>query len=299
MTAANLPRDAAASPYSISGNARRRRRIPWRTLLLIFILGLGAIAMLVPFYWTLITSFKPRNEIATFPPTWWPQNPILTNWTGLANLNIGSFPVFFRNSLFVSTVITLVTLFTSSLTGYVFAKFQFRGRDKLFYVILSMMIIPFSITIIPSYALMVTFGWINSYWALVMPVAFNPFGIFLMRQFMFGIPNELLDAARIDGAGEWTIYWRIIVPLSASGLAALGILVFIGQWDNFLWPLVIINEARLYTLPLGLAQFRGRIGTDVGPLSAASMLSILPVLIVYMFAQRRFIEGIALSGLKG
>jgi multiple sugar transport system permease protein len=196
-------------------------------------------------------------------------------------------------------VITVLTLFTSSLSGYVFAKFEFPGRNRIFILVLAMMMIPFSITLIPSYALMVRFHWINNYLALIIPVAFNPFGIFLMRQFMHGIPNELLDAARIDGSGEWQIFFRIVLPLSTAGLAALGILTFIGQWDNFLWPLVIIDDPDLYTIPLGLAQFRGRVGTNVGGLAAAAMVAVLPVLIMYLFAQRRFIEGITLSGLKG
>ncbi len=277
----------------------RRRKIPWFRYLLWLLLGIGSIIMILPFYWTIITSFKTTAEIQRFPPTWWPQEWTLDHWLALGNLSIGSFPDFFRNSVFVTTVITVLTLFTSSLSGYVFAKFEFPGRNKIFILVLAMMMIPFSITLIPSYALMVRFHWINNYLALIIPVAFNPFGIFLMRQFMHGIPNELLDAARIDGSGEWQIFFRIVLPLSTAGLAALGILTFIGQWDNFLWPLVIINDPDLYTIPLGLSQFRGRVGTDVGGLAAAAMVAVLPVLIMYLFAQRRFIEGITLSGLKG
>lgn len=277
----------------------RRRKIPWLRYLLWVLLGLGSIFMIVPFYWTIVTSFKTTAEIQRFPPTWWPQEWTLDHWRELNNLSIGSFPVFFRNSVFVTTVITLLTLLTSSLAGYVFAKFDFPGRNKIFVVVLAMMIIPFSITLIPSYALMVSFDWINNYLALIVPVAFNPFGIFLMRQFMLAIPNELLDAARIDGAGEWQIFFRLVLPLSAAGLAALGILTFIGQWDNFLWPLVVIDDPDLYTIPLGLAQFRGRLGTNVGGLAAGAMVAVLPVLIMFLFAQKRFIEGITLSGLKG
>ena len=290
---------SALAPSAKSIGRPHRRKVPWLRYLLWLLLGIGSIIMIVPFYWTIITSFKTTAEIQRFPPTWWPQEWTLDHWLELGNLSIGSFPVFFRNSVFVTTVITVLTLFTSSLSGYVFAKFEFPGRNKIFILVLAMMMIPFSITLIPSYALMVRFHWINNYLALIIPVAFNPFGIFLMRQFMHGIPNELLDAARIDGSGEWQIFFRIVLPLCTAGLAALGILTFIGQWDNFLWPLVIIDDPDLYTIPLGLAQFRGRVGTNVGGLAAAAMVAVLPVLIMYLFAQKRFIEGITLSGLKG
>lgn len=275
------------------------RRLNWERSLLWLVLGFGSILMVGPFYWTLVTSFKSREEVLVFPPTWWPKQPTLEHWLSLGELRIGSFPIFFRNSLFVATTITVLVLLTSALAGYVFAKHQFKGRDWLFLGVLSMMMIPFNISIIPLYALIVDFSWNNTYWALIIPSAFSPFGIFLMHQFMHSIPNELIDAARIDGASEYRIFFRVILPLSMAPLAALGIFTFVFQWDDFLWPLVIIDEPALYTLPLGLAQFRGRVGTNVGGLAAASMLAVLPVLIVYFMAQRRFIEGIALTGLKG
>ncbi len=277
----------------------RRRRINWGQYLLWLALGLGSILMVGPFYWTLVTSFKSREEVMLFPPTWWPAQPTVEHWIGLTELRLGNFLIFFRNSAFIATMVTLLILLTSSLGGYVFAKHRFRGRDVLFFGILSMMMIPFNVSIIPLYALMVDFKWTNSYWALIIPSAYSPFGIFLLRQFIHSIPDELIDAARIDGASEFGIFFQIILPLSTAALGALAIFTFIGQWDDFLWPLVIIDEPALYTLPLGLSQFRGRTGTDVGGLAAASMLAVLPVLIVYFIAQRRFVEGIALTGLKG
>jgi multiple sugar transport system permease protein len=278
---------------------RRRLRLPWSQLLLSLALGLGSVLMVAPFYWTIITSFKSRSEVRVFPPTWWPQEPTLEHWIGLTNLNIGSFTLFYRNSLVVATSVTVLVLLTSALVGYVLAKHNFRGREFVFVAILCMLMIPFNISIIPLYALIVDLKWSNTFWALIIPSAYSPFGIFLMRQFMHGIPNELIDAARIDGATEYGIFYRVILPLTAPALAALGIFTFIGQWDDFLWPLVVINEPRLYTIPLGLSQFRGRVGTDVGGLAAASMAAVIPVLIVYFVAQRRFIEGITLTGLKG
>ena len=276
---------------------------PWYAgfdkLLLWLALGIGAIAMVGPFYWMLVTSFKIRQELIQYPPTWWPQEFTWGNWEAINNLQAGSFNLFFRNSLFVSLAITSLTLLTSAMAGYVFAKLPFPGRDRLFWVILSMMMIPFTVSLIPSYALMDRFGWINSYWALIIPVAISPFGIFLMRQFMMALPADLLDAARMDGASEFRVFFQIAIPLSQAALAALAILTFLAQWDNFQWPLVILNDPDKYTIPLGLAQFRGRLGTEVGPTAAGSILAVLPVLIIYIFAQRKFVEGIALTGLKG
>ena len=276
-----------------------RRPVPWRMYLLWLLLGLGSLAMLLPFYWTVVTSFKSQRELLAFPPTWWPQEPTLDHWRRLGNLDFGSFPVFFRNSLFVTTAITAVTLLSSAMAGYMFAKLDFRGRDTLFWLVLSMMMIPFTVSIIPLYALMSRLGWVDTYWSLIIPIAFNPFGIFLMRQFMQSIPNDLIDAARIDGAGEFGIFFRVVLPLSGAALAALAIFTFINQWDNFLWPFVMISNRDLYLLPLGLAQFRGRVGVDIGPTAAGAIVTVLPVLLVYLAAQRQFIEGIAMTGLKG
>jgi multiple sugar transport system permease protein len=276
----------------------RRGRLKWEQYLLRFVLVLGSILMVGPFYWTLVTSFKSREEVLLFPPTWWPAQPTLQNWY-FEDMSIGTFPGFFRNSLIVTISVTFLVLLTSALAGYIFAKHQFPGRDLLFLGVLSMLMIPFNISIIPLYALIVDIAWNNTFWALIIPSAFSPFGIFLMRQFMHTIPNELIDAARIDGASEFGIFFRLVLPLSTAPLAALGIFTFIGQWDDFLWPLVVIDDPARYTIPLGLSQFRGRTGTNVGELAAASMVAVLPVLIVYFLAQRRFIEGISLTGLKG
>ncbi len=276
---------------------------PWYAgfdkLLLWLALGIGAVAMVGPFYWMLVTSLKIRQEIQAYPPTWWPETVTWTSWQALNDLPAGSFNAFFRNSIWVSVWITFFTLLTSAMAGYVFAKLSFRGRDRLFWVVLGMMMIPFTVSLIPSYALMDRFGWINSYWALVVPAAVSPFGIFLMRQFMMSLPGDLLDAARMDGASEFRVFFQIVIPLSQAALAALGILTFLAQWDNFLWPLVILQDPDKWTIPIGLANFRGRLGTDVGPTAAGSIFAVAPVLVVYIILQRRVIEGIALTGLKG
>jgi multiple sugar transport system permease protein len=262
-------------------------------------LALGAIAMIGPFYWMIVTSFKPREEVLVFPPTWWPHNPTLEPWLELTRLRGGGFVVFFRNSILVTASTTFLVLLTSALAGYVFAKYEFRGRELLFVLVLSMLMVPFNVSIIPLYALMVSFKWTDSYWALIIPGAVSPFGIFLLRQYMHSIPNDLIDAARIDGASEFGIFFRVALPLSTAALSALGIFTFMWVWDDFLWPLVVIDEPRLYTLPLGLNQLRGRFGSDVAAMTAGATAAVLPVLVVYLAAQRRFVEGIALTGLKG
>jgi ABC-type glycerol-3-phosphate transport system permease component len=255
--------------------------------------------MVGPFYWTLISSFKSPEELRLFPPTWWPREPTLEHWRSLGNLQFGSFIDFFRNSLIVTVSQTAGVLLLSAMAGYVFAKFRFPSRDTLFWVVLAMLMIPPNFLIVPLYDLVVGLGWTNSFTALIVPGLFYPLGIFLMRQSMGNVPDELLDAARIDGASEFVIFFRVMLPLTTAALAALGIFHFIGEWDNLLWPLVVIDDPELFTIPLGLAQFRGRFGTAIGPVAAGAMVAVLPVIVVYLFAQRQFIEGIAQTGLKG
>ena len=292
-----------AVDHAVARSASTTAGDPWQgrleRYLLWILLAAGAVVMIGPFYWMLVTSLKLKPELLAYPPTWWPKHLTWNNWRSLNHLTAGSFKLFFRNSIFVASSVTLLTLLISSMSGYVFAKLPFPGRDRLFWVVLSLMMIPFTVSIIPSFALMVRLHWINSYWALIIPIVFNPFGIFLMRQFMFGLPGDLLDAARMDGASEFRVFFQVAIPLSQAALAALGILTYLAQWNNFLWPLVILNSANKYTIPLGLAQFRGKLGIEVGPTAAGSLLAVLPVLIIYIFAQRKFVEGISLSGLKG
>lgn len=276
----------------------RWRRLDLEKWILWIVLGIGSIAMIGPFYWMFISSFKTRQEGLAIPPTWFPQEFTLEHWQGLSDLSVGSMPIFFRNSLFVVVVITVITLFTSSIAGYVFAKFEFRFKNLILGFVISMLVIPFSVTLIPLFNMVADWGWRNNYMALIVPIIFSPFGIFLMRQQISNIPSELIDAARIDGASEFGIYLRIILPLSTASLAALAIFTFTYQWDNFLWPLVVLDKPELYTLPLGLAQFRGRSTIEIGGVAAASFVAVLPILVVYIFAQRRFIEGITLTGMK-
>ncbi len=267
-----------------------------RALLYIFLTA-GAFAMVAPLIWMILSAFKTQAEITRIPPTWIPENFTWANFQRI--FTVMPFGRFYLNSVFVAVVVTLSTLFFCSLGGYVFAKYQFPGRDFIFLALLSTMMIPFVVRMIPLYIIIYKFGWVDTYMGLISPALMSAFGIFLMRQFMQSIPSELMDAARIDGCSEFAIFWRIMLPLCGPVLASLGIFSFMWNWDSFLWPLVVTNSLRVRTLPVGLASFTGQYSTDYGATMAAAFISVLPVLIVFFAMQRHFIEGITLTGLKG
>jgi multiple sugar transport system permease protein len=275
---------------AVNGRRRIGRWVFW------LFLAIGAMAMVLPFYWMVLTSLKSKSEIVRIPPSFFPQSLTLGNyveaWERL------DFPILLRNSAFLAFTMTVTILFSSSLVGYVFAKIEFPGRELLFVVILSSMMIPFNVVMIPLFLLIVKLHWANTYWGIIIPGIFSSFGIFLMRQVMGTIPDELLDAARIDGASEFRIFGSVALPLSTSPLAALGTLTFMGQWDAFLWPLIVLTRGDLFTLPVGLALFNNRFYTEYGPLLAGATISVIPILIVFLFAQRLFIESVALQGMK-
>lgn len=260
-------------------------------------LTLGATATFVPFLWMLLAAFKPQKEIIAFPPALLPAQPTLENvlrvWTRV------QFARYFANSLLVAMALTLIVLLTSAFVGYVLAKYRFPGREVLFICVLAAMMIPWPITILPRYQLMVWTGLINTLWALIVPGLFNSFGIFMMRQFMHGIPDELLDAARIDGASELRIFGQIVLPLTRPALAALAILEFIWSWESFIWPLLVLNSKSRFTLPIGLASFNQEFTSDFGALMGGALIAVLPMLVVYLLLQRYFVAGIALTGQKG
>jgi multiple sugar transport system permease protein len=260
------------------------------------ILSIGALVMVAPFIWMLGTSFKPQAETISFPPQLLPRNPTLANYEEVfERLNIGRL---YWNTAFVATVKTVLNVYLSTLIGYVFGKFQFRGRDFLFYLILGTWIIPFEVYMIPLYVMMVNFNLGDTYWALILPELSSAYAIFLFRQFMFTIPNDLLDAARIDGAGEWRIFHRIVLPLASPAVATLVAFYFMWNWNDFLWPLIVLTTSDKYLLPLGLALFVSEFGTQYGLLMAGASLAIVPVLVVFVAMQRYIIEGIALTGFK-
>jgi multiple sugar transport system permease protein len=265
------------------------------------LLTLIALAMLAPFGWMLSTSLKPYDEIYLYPPRLLPSSPVWENYPRA--WRYAPFDRFVLNSLLVATLVTVGELLTSSLAGYVFARMRFPGRDRLFLLYLGTMMIPTQVTLVPLYIVMRQLGWLNSYYALIVPWLASAYGTFLMRQYMLTFPRELEDAARVDGANHPTIYARIILPQCGPVLATLGILTFLSNWNSFLWPLVMTSAERMRTVPVGLAYFTS-IPENVGLpqwqlFMAAATFSMLPTLFVFLLGQRYFVRGISLSGLKG
>ena len=257
----------------------------------------GAFIMVFPFIWMMIASLMTAGEIQLRPPVWLPAAPQFNNYSEL----VDSIPIarLYFNSLFTSGIIVFGVLLSSSLAGFAFAKYRFPARELLFYLILATMMIPFFVTLIPVFFIVRQLGWIDTYQGLVIPGLTSAYGIFLMRQFMITVPDEIIDAARIDGASELSIYWRIVLPLIKPALATLGTFVFIGSWNNFLWPLLVLNSRELMTLPLGINSLRSLYADNTNLLMAGTAVSVLPMLFVFIYLQRYFIQGIALTGLKG
>ena len=261
------------------------------------ILLIGAFTMLLPFMWMVSTSFKPSSEIYVFPPRWIPKNPTLKNYVDLfSSINFGR-P--FLNTVIVASSITFLSVLLSSMAGYAFAKFRFKGRDKLFFLILTTLMVPGQMTMIPVFLLLRYLGLLNTYTGLILPGAVSVFNIFFMRQFIITIPNDLIEAARIDGARESYIFFKIILPLSKPALTTISIFTFTGSWNSFLWPLIIAQDERMYTLPVAVSVLAGQYGENIAIQMAGSCIVITPILIFFLFAQRYFIKGIALTGLKG
>jgi multiple sugar transport system permease protein len=257
----------------------------------------GMVIMVFPFYFMITSSFKEESRINLVPPQWWPSRWILDNYAQLFSMiDIGRL---FLNSLTVAAAVTVVTMYTSAIVGYVFAKFQFKRKEVYFLLILATMMIPWPVTMVPVYQICLKLKLINSLLGLIIPCAFSTFGIFMIRQFMYNIPNDLLDAARIDGAGELQLFHRIVFPNAMAAVSALAIFTFLWNWDSFLWPMIILMDERLFTLPLGIALFAGRWWTQLGPVLAGATVSVLPVLVIFILFQKNITEGLTMTGIKG
>lgn len=261
----------------------------------ILFFGIGVIVF--PFLWMVLSSFKTLQEIVAFPPTFFPEKPTIENyvevWTKI------NFSLFFRNSLYIVAIKTVIILYTSTLAGYVLGKLQFKGRDTVFACILATMMIPWPVTVLSLYQQMVWMKLIDTYFSLILPSIFYTFGIFMMRQFISGIPDSLVESARMDGAGEFRLLHVIIIPLLGPALSALGIFSFLTVWDDFLWPFLMLNSESKYTIPVGLALFKGRYWTDYSKQLTGATITVIPVMVVYFFLQRQFVEGITMTGIKG
>lgn len=276
-----------------------RKRVTFRINLAYFILIPASLIALLPFAWMVLSSFKTLKEIRQIPPTFVPQEFTLDNYAKVLDDPDLPLGIFYRNSAIIAVANVIQVLFTSSLFGYIFAKFEFKGKKALFWFILSLMMIPHQMTMIPGYLILAKLGLINNLLGLIIPAAIDAFGIFLFRQFALSIPNELLDAARVDGAGEFYIYRRIVLPQLGPALATFGMLTFMFNWNAYLWPLIVLTEKNVRTLPIILTWFSNQQVDKTNLTMAASVLVILPVLFVFLLVQKWIVEGITLSGLKG
>jgi multiple sugar transport system permease protein len=274
-----------------------RRQMLTRNIFFHLVLIMGALIICLPLIWMVTSSLKAPNRLFSVPIDWVPWEFRWENY--VEAWNTAPFGRYFFNSIYVSGAATLANLFFCSLAGYGFAKYNFPGKNILFLLILATMMIPFHVVIVPMFILMRDLKWLNSYSALIIPGAMSAFGIFLMRQFIMTLPDELFDAARIDGANEFSIYLRLVLPLSKGPLAALAVFIFLDNWNSLLWPLVVTNKDEMRTLAVGLTQFQTVHGTQYHLMMAASTLVVIPMILVFFLLQRYFIQGIALSGLKG
>jgi multiple sugar transport system permease protein len=278
------------------GNTQRRwlgNGMAWVALTLL------GVFWMVPFLWMVSTSFKGIDEVYAFPPSFFPE---LLRWSNYVEAwQAIPFSRFFFNSLFVAAATTIAVVLTSSMAGYSFARLRYPGRDLLFLAYLGTIMIPFPVLIIPLFILMRQLGLVDNLAGLILPAAFTAWGTFLMRQFMLSIPREIEEAARMDGASFWRIYLQIIMPLSRPVVATLGIFTFLGSWNDFLWPLIMISSVENKTLPLGLTMFQAQvpIKTPWQLVMAAATFSVIPVLIVFVLGQKYYVRGIATTGLKG
>lgn len=282
---------------TITASVRSVRK-GFRTRTLIYILAtLGLVVTLAPFAWMILGSIKPTGEILADPNAWLPKNPTLDNFTDL--LSRQNFGLYFFNSVVVAVACVIGNLLFCAMAGYALAKIDFAGKRLLFSLVLLMLIVPGIATFVPLFVQVSNLGLANTYLGLILPYIVTPLGVFLMRQFIGDIPDALLEAAKLDGAGEVRTFFRLILPLSGPALATLAILTFLAQWNNFLWPLVIAQTDDMYTLPVALALFSiGANGTNYGLLLAGAVVVVLPIIVVFLFLQRYFIQGIANTGIK-
>jgi multiple sugar transport system permease protein len=268
----------------------------WRILTLVGVLGIAGV-MLLPLVWMVATSFKPEADIVKFPPSLLPDRVTLQHY--LEVWDRIPFARLYVNTIVFAGGVTLISLLLDSMAAYALARLQFRGRNLVFVAILVMLMLPFQVTLIPLYDLLVSLGWTNTMQGLIVPRATNAFGIFFLRQFLLSLPRDLEEAARIDGASELRIYRRVIMPLAAPALLTLGLFHFMYNWNDLLWPLIINQDQARQTLPAGLALFMGQHVVEFGILMAASVLALIPVVLFFLVIQRRFVEGIATTGIRG
>lgn len=280
----------------IFGGVRSKRQTATSYVAFYLIMIAMSVATVVPFLFMASTSFTKSFSMMTYPPTLFPDSPSLANYYEILFVFQGGlFPRWFMNTVFTTAVITIGSLWLNTLSGYIFAKKEFYGKHVLFGVLLATMMIPIAVVLIPSFQIVRSLGLFNTYGALILPALATPFGIFMMRQFISSLPSDLIEVAKIDGAGELRIFWSIIVPLSTPGMAALGIFTVMNAWNSFLWPLVVLRSNQMRTLVVGLAGVQSEFSVNYGMVMAGSVLTVLPLLVLYLIFQPYFVEGLRLG----
>ncbi len=271
------------------------KTIKTEKLIVMIVLVLGGVLMITPFVWMLLTSFKSESEALLIPPTFLPRAPMLDGYIRL--FTEMRFATYLGNTLWI-VAFSFIGLFLNALAGYAFGKFKFPGKNVLFYTVLATMMIPSQVTMIPVYLILNVMNLTNTMLGIALPGLISAFGIFLFRQFMEGIPMELIEAARLDGAGEYKIFFKLIMPVAKPIFAVQGILTFIGAWNSFLWPLIIANDERLYTLSVGLSLLKGQNTSSFALQMAGASVMVVPIMIIFSFFQKHIIEGFTISGIK-
>lgn len=285
-------RPASAHTWTTTGSRKVRTTDALRVVLLVTL----ALVALVPIVWTILGSFKTPTELAQRPPTFLPDSWALTNYTDA--LTRFDFATYLRNSVIVTLGATALTLVINSMAAYALAKYNFRGKNALFLLTLATIMIPLQVIIIPVYQVVASFGMVNTLWGLIIPAAATPTGVFLLRQYMLTIPDELIEAARVDGSGEFRTFLRIVLPLCRPALAVVAIFSVMWRWNDFLWPLVVAQRESVYTLPVALARFNAEETVPFNLILAMSVVSIVPVIVLFLFFQKQIATGIANTGIK-
>jgi alpha-1,4-digalacturonate transport system permease protein len=273
-----------------------RGRLKGANLFVCLVLVVGALVVAFPLYWMFATAVRPKKEIFSGGFDLVPSTFVWSNFSDAWNKL--PWDQFYINSIAIAAIAVPITVFINLLAGYTFAKYKFPGRDILFLLMISTLMIPIQVIMVPEFLIVAKLGWVNTWWGVLVPRAAEAFGLFMVRQFMVSIPDELIEAARLDGAGEFTIFRRVVLPLSWPVIAVLSIFTFMWRWNDFAWPLVVLQEQSAYTVPLGLSLMQGQYFTDWTGLMSMSLLSIIPMMLVFIFFQRYFIQGIASTGLK-
>lgn len=275
----------------------QKRKLSAGQIITFVLLTIGAFSMILPFFWMVSTSIKTTGETLAIPPVWLPKNWQWSNYE--TALTMAPFDQYFINSVIITLSSTIGEVITSILAAFAFSKLQFFGKNILFTILISTMMVPFELLMIPNYLTLSKMGMINSYWAMIIPFLASVFSVFLLKQNFEAVPKQLYYAAKVDGASDWRFLWQILVPMSKSSIVTVVILKMIGSWNSFMWPLMVTNETHLRPLPVGLQAFTTEAGTYFELLMAAATIVVLPMIIIYLFLQKYIIKGISNTGVKG